>query len=707
MAKKGLSSESMVRQTMFSTGQVDEQVWKRTDASALYLSAAQALTNCEVGTTGLAKKRKGTQFEYNGNGKITAQSRGYELRDKNGEHYLIISGDGEFYVLDSGTERSNVVDDNGDFVVTLDGDFVMAFDGSVGLTQTISGTPYTLSELPEIDYTKDGDSLVLTHPNHPPARIYISSYATTPPTFAYEVLDISPYPVYDFNEINYSGMTVTFANPTSTTFTVVFSGAGADQFTSDWIGGQIVALGTSTVNALGYGNITAVTVLTPTSVQFDGNVVAPFVAAADMPTVGSQYIIRQPAWSDDLGWPAKVAYFQNRLWFANTKLLPDTVFGSQINRPVVFDVGTGKDTDAIVYTLGIDDSGQINWLVGGKQLEIFCSNMECACPQQQDLGLTPSTFSIRQQSAYGSSTICKPVNYQNDTYFVSKTGQSLIRFRFMGVGLAYESLSKSPQAQSLMKNPSNRALLRGTETNQDNFIYFANQSDNTLTNFQFANETKLAALTPSTTELDENGNSIVDIIDIVTVDNQVFMLKYYELSDTYTVEKMVSDIKMDSYSLQTMDSNGLITGLDRLEGYTVQILFEGQDYGQGVVSGGEVTADNPVNDAGTVQVGLVYDVTLRPMYFFSGKNNSPFYKNVSRIYVDYKDSLNFFINGALVAYQTFAEIQAGTELMPKTGTAFFDPVGGFERFATFEITQSSPFDLEILSVAYQVEPVTI
>ena len=54
-------SEQMIRQTNFNMGEVDPTVWKRTDIPE-YLTAAQSLLNIEVGTTGLAKKRKGTFY---------------------------------------------------------------------------------------------------------------------------------------------------------------------------------------------------------------------------------------------------------------------------------------------------------------------------------------------------------------------------------------------------------------------------------------------------------------------------------------------------------------------------------------------------------------------------------------------------------------------------------------------------------------------
>jgi hypothetical protein len=425
--------------------------------------------------------------------------------------------------------------------------------------------------------------------------------------------------------------------------------------------------------------------------------------------VGSQYSIRQPAWVNELsnpyglGYPEKVLYFQNRLWFGNTSLLPTTVFGSKLNQPISFDVGTGKDTDAIIYTLGQTNTGQILWLNGGKQLEIYTTNYEFVAPQNEEVGLTPSTFAIRQQSSYGSSSMLKPQTYFNDSYFIQKTGRSVINFHFEGVGLAYRSTNIAPQSQHLVKRPESRALLRGTDASQDNFIYFLNQDDNTLTAFQFATQINFAALTPVTFE--EN----VQLIDIVTVNNYVYILKYYVLTDTYNIERFEDATYIDCSQNKLMEADGTVTQLDGLDGYTVQVVYENQDFGQYLVSGGQITVDNEEQITGTVQVGLLYDVELKPMYPFFSSTSAPFQKQLTRIYIDYYESLNFYVNGKLVQYQNFQEIQAGLPLVPKTDTVIFSPVSGYSRFdpESIVITQSSPFDLQILSIGYEIDMAVI
>lgn len=688
----------MIQQKMFTSGEVDVVNYKRTDIQE-YMTSAQSLLNVEIGTTGLAKKRRGTQFLLNVLAYAETNSQLYEYQDKLGNFFLFLSANLAFHI----------------FTVS---------STTVAFHQTVV-TPYTSAQLHDIDYALDNDNLVLAHSAHPPARIYIDNYGTN--NFAYQVLNIYPLPAYDFGTVDYNNATVALS-AAGNVLTFVLSSLPVGQvFTSAWIGGQIIGGGATPEAPLGYAIISNV-VQVGTTATFTANIQIPFETnPGDYSTVGSQYSVRQPAWSATLGYPAKVLFYQNRLWFGNSQSLSNTVFGSRINAPVNFDVGVGRDTDAIIYTIGQTNSGQILWLNGGKQLEIYTQNYEFACPQEQNVALTPGTFSIRQQSAFGSSAEIKPITYLNDSYYVTRTGKAIINFHFTGIGLAYTSTNISVHSEHLVKNPINRALLRGTDNSQDNFIYYLN-NDTTVTTFQFANEYKLAALTPMgfqgsdvlLTELnepilDESDEALeaeqfdqtVSIIDLVSINNEIYFLKFYNVTEVYALEKFDPTIRLDSYQIKNMDDTGVITGLDILDGYRVTVFFHNQDFGSYTVENGEITVDNPLNFEGAAYVGLLYMVNLTPMYLFAGQNQTNFFKQITRIYVDYYNSINFYVNGTLIPYQQFDEIQAGLGLVPKTGTAIVDPTNGWDRFQTFNITQSSPFDLQILGIAYEIDDALI
>jgi hypothetical protein len=391
---------------------------------------------------------------------------------------------------------------------------------------------------------------------------------------------------------------------------------------------------------------------------------------------------------------------------ANTDTLKNTIFASQIAKPVNFDVGVGGDTDAIIYNIGQTHTGGITWINPGKQLEIYTQNYSFVAPQDTETALTPATFTIRLQDAYGSNNGFKPVNYTNDSYYVSKTGKSFINFRFDGVGQAYTSTNVSIASSHLIKQPINRALLRGTDSSQDNFVYILN-NDESISAFQFAIQTGLAAFTPIEFQSDKEGDPIIEVKDIFTINNEVYLLKFYNLNGIYAIEKFIDDVKIDSYINSTMDSTGLITGLDNLEGYLVTVIFDDQDYGQYTVVDGEIIAFNPNEESGPVKVGLLYPFEMIPMYLFSGANKSSWSKKITRIDVDYFNSINFTVNGTFIPYQTFEQVQAGLPPEPQTGTATVYPADGWTKFQTIKIEQNSPFDMQILSIDYHIKDASV
>lgn len=673
-----MAKTQLVRQTMFTTGEVDVINYKRTDYQD-YLTCAQSLLNAEVGTTGLAKKRKGSKFLNNTTIYTDPNSQLFEFVDKNGNFYIVMAANLKFEIF------------------TIVGDVVTHY-------ATVT-SPYLSADLATLDYANDNDVLIFAHSKYPPARIYVVSYG--PVVFAYQVLNIYPFPSFDFGNINYNTFTVS-ATQAGSVLTFSFTGLGSDPgFTSAWVGGQIIGGGTDVNNPVGYAIITNVSAFAGGTVTFTAAVQINFLSPGS--TSGSQYSVRQPAWSTALGWPAAVIFYQNRLWFANTLALNNTIFGSKINSPVNYDVGIGRDTDAIIYTIGQSNSGGILWLNGGKQLEIYCQNYEFAAPQELNIGLTPSSFSIRQQSAFGANFNMKPVTYLNDSYYASKAGNAIINFRFNGIGQTYTSSNISVASSHLVKNPINRALLRGTDNSQDNFVYYLN-SDSTVTAFQFAAEYKLAALTPVQFQTDANNNPTVQVLDVVSINNEIYFLKFLTLTGTYFIDKFVNDFKIDSYTTASMPSNGIITGLGIFEGYKIQVVLTNQDYGEYTVVGGQITVDN-MGASGTVQLGFLYPFEVIPMFidgspmqkYMSGGQTTYDYKRITQIYVDYYNSLNFFINGILVNYQIFADIQAGLPITPQTGTAVNSPVRGANMFDTFVISQNAPFDCQILAISYQVD----
>jgi len=651
-----------VRQDSFQFGEIDEINFNET-SSPFYLKSLKSAKNMLVSNTAKLVKRTGFKnikslSDETIGPKLTADTRMFGFFAEDNEYYIIFATNLEF-----------------SFYKVSDGSFV-----------TPIATPYVNAELKNIKDTNGENNIIFVHPDNIQARLDESAG-----TFTYTPFSFAQQPVYDFGDVNYNSAVTTMAGGTTVTFTLTVT--GVTTFTTDWVGGLVIGGGNNINDPIGYGVITSVVVGANT--VFTGTVKIDF---KDGTFSGSDFSIRKPIYSATLGFPSAVILFQNRLWFANTKTLKNTIAGSKINQFDNFDVGIGRDNDAIIDTLGDTNAGEIEFLNSGKQIEIYTRNFEYVSPQPNGIALTPSSFTARLQSSYGVSKDFQPINYGNNSYYMGRGGKSLFKFEFQGLGESYASENISFVSSHLIKSPTSSAVVQSTINSQENYLFLLN-NDSTLTCYQFSDAAAINSFTPLTFGDETN----VNIIDIIDIDNKFYMLVFLKTSSKYILARFDEDFYHDFYQVKTLPANGVITGLTDYEGYTVSVVFEGQGFGDYVVSSGQITVDNPDMDTGDCTVGLTYNVEIKPLSPFDGAKLTDAFKKTSFIYIDYFNSLNFNVNGKLVPYKTFAEIQAGDELMPKTGTAKISTAKGWRITQDIEITQSSPLPLSILSISYQIQ----
>jgi len=660
-----------IRQDAFSVGEVDEVNYLETQ-SPFYLKALKKAENFLINDTGKAVKRTGfrninTLSNEAIGPDLTDQSRMFPFFAKEGGHYIIIATDLKFH-------------------------FYSIFDD---MFKTPIDTPYTNDQLNDLDFTTTTNNVVLfVHSEHIPARL-----TEAIGVFTYTPLNFAILPAYDLNTVDYNSSTAVLSGGTTAEFTLTVDGSLS--FTTAWVGGVVIGeFGNSIEEPNGYGIITEVTPGATTI--FKGTVKIDF---KDGNYKGRDFSIRQPVFTPALGFPSVVTFFQNRIFYANTITLKNTIFGTQINKFDNLDVGVGRDTDAIIYTIGYKDAGEITHLNSGKQLEIFTLNHEYVVPQPDGQAVTPSNFSAPRQSSYGTDPTFKPLTYENNSYFLGRGGTSLFRFKFEGIGRDYSSENVSVLAEHLIKNPNRGVLLQSTTFAQENYLFMHNPTDASLTAYQFSDVARINAFTDITfgTQFE------VQPHDLANVNNDLYMLVELTLqsSQKRLLAKYVeNDVHHDMYIDVTVPENGIVTGLSDYEGYTVSVLLLGgiEYLGDYLVTGGQITIDNPgFPRAGDGTVGITYNCALTPLSLLAGEKSTDALKKSSYVYVDYFQSLDFKINGKIVPFQTFEQIQSGVPLLPTSGRARIGTSKGWGLSEDLFITQTTPLFLTILAIAYQIE----
>ena len=389
-----------------------------------------------------------------------------------------------------------------------------------------------------------------------------------------------------------------------------------------------------------------------------------------------------------------MAFYQNRLWYGNLPILPLTVFGSQENTPDNFDVGVENPADAIIETLSNSTLKKILFLNAGKELEIYTPVQDSVAPQEPDQGLQAANFTVRSQSAFGCYSGVKPRTYMNDSYFVLTGGKGLIRYHFTGVGESYQASNVSI-ATDLVNEPDTSAIVK-LEDESQNMLLVLKNSDNTCTVFQTNEEIPLDAFTYW------NFPDNVIILDILGFDNQLVALVQLSGTNTYLLMKYDTsssylDVQMDA----TMNASGVVTGLTIFEGYEVTVVYQGQDYGTKTVVSGQVTVD-PHGNSGTVQVGFLYNWRVESMPIFLDEESVDIPKKVSKIYVEFYNSLGFTINGYSRGWYPYTQIQAGNPPTPFSGTIEIGSSLGYAVNQSIVLEQLAPFPITILGFSYIV-----
>jgi hypothetical protein len=139
-----------------------------------------------------------------------------------------------------------------------------------------------------------------------------------------------------------------------------------------------------------------------------------------------------------------------------------------------------------------------------------------------------------------------------------------------------------------------------------------------------------------------------------------------------------------------------ITGLERLEGQTVQVLCDKAMQTDKVVTGGAITLDRPSQD---VTVGLPYfaDIKTLPIeYMVNDSSVASFMKRFARVFVRFNASALPKINNENIRKRHPASPMGVPEALISGDLKVSNL--GWDRYGNIEITQELPYRTEIMGV---------
>lgn len=597
-------------------------------------------------------------------------------------------------------------------------------------------TPYLETELDAIHHGQQDDDLYLVHPLHPPAIM-----ATT-------AIDAWSYsaPLFKGPWESYKAKTKTIT-PSAATGTVTLT-ASATLFDAADVG-RVIAIGymaTARANSTAYvvGDIRsskknlyicteagtsgteAVTgtddAISDGTVTWDyylpGNVnygLATITAVAsgtsatatvslDLPKTTASKYWTWAKWSDVDGYPSAICFHEQRLLLAGTASHPTTFWGSKNGVPLSFQLGTSANDSYEFAAAGA--SCRIN------QLHSFTRGVLLMTAERElvasgaggSAGISPTSIDIRPSTSYGTSPTTRPVAVGGDVLLPSVSGQRLRLHSYQYDNDKYTAPDYAMLADHLLL--AGGGIVRACYMREPWPACWCVTAAGHLLCLVLDQEQQVVAWSRHGTT---DAARYLDCCAIPGPDGADQLWTAVERTVAGAVQVHVEyldpSLQTDAAATGTLDPPGrTVTGLQHLEGQTVQLKGDGVVFPPAVVSGGSVTYPADVT---AWEVGLGYAMTVTTLPVEMGQPGGTIQgtaRSVVNSWVLLHDTQGVSINGETIPFRSF---DAPVFNLPPAGYTGWKSVGdmGWSRSGEntrVTITADQPLPCTVLAVLQEL-----
>lgn len=396
-------------QTSFVGGELAPALFGRTDV-AQYENACATLENFLIRPYGPVISTPGTEYiNACKTGGSTGIVRLIQFIFSRTDSYIIEMGVGYFRFYT-----------NGAVVV------------SPGTTPYEVAHTYTAAEIFDVQFCQINDIVYLAHPSHRTQKL--------------TRLAASSWTLTDFDFLGGP-----FQPDNTTAITLAASGT-AGSVTLSSVGGNLFTPSTSTVGHIGsYWKLGSTKTDSTTGLDVQGYVK---ITAITNPSTATATVVKsltsgaastvwaEGSWSAVRGYPARVTFHQQRLFFARTSTEPQNIWGSQSFIYDNFAVNSGQDDDAINIQLASNESNDIKWIVPGQSLIAGTYGGEFVISSGDASPLTPSNTNVSKQTSWGSEAVV-PKKVGNFFYYIQRFGKKLRELFYFWDLDTYKSVDKT------------------------------------------------------------------------------------------------------------------------------------------------------------------------------------------------------------------------------------------------------------------------
>ena len=681
----------------FTGGEVVQSIVSRDDL-AKYATSCAYMRNFIAQVHGSAMFRPGTQFVGESLGGDTVMLP-FEFNTEQEDQYILVLTD----------RKLQIVQDSG-FVV--DG-----LDARITVT-----TPYLATELEQVRAAQNGDTIYLVHRNHPIQKL--SRFSHTSWTLAPVSFDpvIAP-PVGGMSGTMY-GTTGSFEQRYVITSVDVDGreSIGSNHIavtncrpSSAWEQGNYVRLQWSAVAGASQYNIYkdaqgryAFIGVTSTLNYEDHNYVGDVEVTpplANNPFVSGNY-------------PGAVCFHQQRLVLGGTNSKPSTFYQSRTGDFENFTKSNPtKDDDMLEFTLASGKVDQIKWVAPFADLMVGTAGSEIRVTGRDGGGtITPVSVDAKPQSYWGSGEV-PPIVIGNSILHVRRQGGAVRDLFYSLEKDGYAGNDLSILATHLFDGHSIRSW--SYQQTPDSIIWCV-RDDGVLLGMTYLKEHEIWGWHVHTTQGEFEA---VCTIDGPKEDRTYVVVKRVINGQTLRWVELITPKWRESDGIENaffvdagLQYNGTpvttLLNLDHLEGETVSVLADGSVYTSRVVTGGQITLDNP---ASTVIVGLPYSGVLTPLPFEAegpeGTTQGKL-RGFGKITLRLKDSRggkvgtgSVFDHPDDILYEPLEYLQENWDepVQPYTGVKEIHPATDISVEETIFIKQDSPLPFNVMSIVAEVD----
>lgn len=399
------------------------------------------------------------------------------------------------------------------------------------------------------------------------------------------------------------------------------------------------------------------------------------------------------------GYPAAVAFHENRLWFGGSIGQPDGIWASRSDSYFNFDTGDGEDADALDLTASIGEINSIRHIVSNRDLQIFTSTSEFYIPAFSSEPITPTNAMIKRQTPFGASYV-RPTSYDGATIYVQKTGDVCREYLYSDAEAAYVSSSISSLSSHLIVEPIQLAVLNGGLQRPESYTFLVNL-DGTIAMFTSNRAEKRAGWSQLTT----NGN----FHSICAVDERVFLVIAYNKASASSPELkfVLCEFKPDAnldFSDTFSGTAGVFDVSSHFSNGAVVDALSGTDYlGQFTVASGNVDVSAVDKTVTSVEIGYGFNVEAHTMPIDGIIQGGPLtgqQRSISKVILDVRNTLSVKVNdNELILRNVTDDFSLGRS--STTGKHEFRFLG-YNRDPVVKIGQSSPLPLDINGLVAEV-----